>query len=197
MTRFAGLLLAASALLSGASAASAQSLVERDTYRGLAADKRAYRVGDKLTVLITENASASSTARTTTDKSGKLGATASAGVNGDTNSAAAAADLTEDFRGGGKIERTGRLLAQITVTVEAIEGDGNLRVRGEQEITLNEEKQWIGLEGLVRQTDVRSDNTVLSNRLAQAKIRYTGNGLLAEKQRPGILTRFLSWLRIL
>jgi flagellar L-ring protein precursor FlgH len=197
MTRFAGLLLAASALLSGASAASAQSLVERDTYRGLAADKRAYRVGDKLTVLITENASASSTARTTTDKSGKLGATASAGVNGDTNVAAAAADLTEDFRGGGKIERTGRLLAQITVTVEAIEGDGNLRVKGEQEITLNEEKQWIGLEGLVRQTDVRSDNTVLSNRLAQAKIRYTGNGLLAEKQRPGILTRFLSWLRIL
>ncbi|TMG75878.1 MAG: flagellar basal body L-ring protein FlgH, partial [Betaproteobacteria bacterium] len=103
----------------------------------------------------------------------------------------------EDFKGGGKIERAGKLLGRITVAVQSVEANGNLRVKGDQEIFVNEEKQRISVEGSVRPQDILTDNTVLSTRLGQAKIEMIGQGLLAEKQKPGILTRFLSWLGIL
>jgi flagellar L-ring protein precursor FlgH len=171
----------------------ADSLLNRDVYRPLVADQRAYRPGDNLTVLITETASASATAKTVTNKKG--GVTGSASANDD--SVSAGANLGEEFTGGGSVERTGRLLGQITVVVQAVVGSGDLLVKGEQEILVNDDKQWISVEGRVRPSDVRSDNTVLSTRIGDARIKYSGNGLLAEKQKPGILTRFLSWLKIL
>lgn len=173
--------------------AGADSLLDRETYRPLVADQRAYRPGDNLTVLITETASASATAKTITNKKGSV--TGAASANDD--SVSAGANLAEEFAGGGSVERTGRLLAQITVVVQSVDRNGDLLVKGEQEILVNDDKQWISVEGRVRPPDIRSDNTVLSTRVSEAKIKYNGNGLLAEKQKPGILTRFLSWLRIL
>ena len=61
----------------------------------------------------------------------------------------------------------------------------------------NNEVQTLYIEGRARPQDIGANNSILSNRLADAKISYTGDGLLADKQRPGVLTRFLSWLRIL
>ncbi len=178
------------------------SLLEREGYRSLVADQRAYRPGDNLTVLITESATASTTASTTTNKdgttSGSLFANSNTtGTNPYTRTFAPSLELTEDFKGGGKIERAGKLLARITVVVQSVEANGNLRVKGDQEIFVNEEKQRISVEGGVRPQDILTDNTVLSTRLSEAKIELTGQGLLAEKQKPGILTRFLSWLGIL
>jgi len=83
------------------------------------------------------------------------------------------------------------------VRVVDVAPNGDLVVAGQQLIEVNEEKQEIKLEGRVRAVDVSESNTVLSTRLADAKIWYVGDGLLGEKQRPGILTRILSWLRIL
>jgi flagellar L-ring protein FlgH len=182
------------AMAGGISSAGADSLLEKDSYRSLVADQRAYRPGDNLTVLITETATATATAKTTTNKNGSVGAAASAS---NSDALSAAANLKEDFTGGGSIERTGRLLAQLTVAVQSVDERGDLMVKGEQEILVNDEKQWISVEGRVRPSDIRSDNSVLSTRVGDAKIKYTGRGLLAEKQKPGILTRFLSWLGIL
>lgn len=182
------------AILGWGAQTAADSLMDRDSYRSLVADQRAYRSGDSLTVLITETASASATAKTTTNKKGAVNAGANASKS---DTLSAGANLNEDFTGGGSIERTGRLLAQLTVTVQAVDKDGNLWIKGEQEILVNDEKQWIAMEGRVRLSDIRSDNTVLSTRIAEAKINYSGNGLLAEKQKPGVLTRLLSWLGIL
>jgi|SRR5919201_1463154 flagellar L-ring protein precursor FlgH len=197
--RVAGLLLVLSGL--AALAVRADTLLEREGYRPLVADQRALKPGDNLTVLITESAVASTTARTTTDKEGSVSAAASASRNGGdqpySRSLAASLNLAEDFKGGGKIERTGKLLARLTVVVEAVEPNGMLLVRGEQDIVVNEERQHIALVGRVRPQDIATDNTVVSTRLAQATIEMSGQGLLAEKQKPGILTRFLSWLRIL
>ncbi len=61
-------------------------------------------------------------------------------------------------------------------------------------ILVNEEKQEIALSGRVRPYDILANNTVLSSRLADATISYVGEGLLAEQQRPGILSRLLRWL---
>lgn len=89
------------------------------------------------------------------------------------------------------------MVARLTVVIQAIDGDGNLRVKGQQEIVVNGDKQKLVVEGRVRQQDIGSDNTVLSSRLSDARISYTGSGVLNEKQRPGLFTRLLDWLRIL
>jgi flagellar L-ring protein precursor FlgH len=185
----------------GSTSAWCDSLLERESYRPLVADQRAIRPGDNLTVLITESAVASTTAKTTTNKEGSISAAASGSRVNDngpyTRSIAGSIDLSEDFKGGGKIERTGKLLARITVVVESVDPNGMLTVTGEQDIYVNEERQRIAVAGRVRPQDIGTDNTVLSTRLSQARIEMTGQGLLAEKQKPGILTRFLGWLGIL
>lgn len=184
------------ALLAGAAFANvlhADSLYDAQRFRPLVGDPRAIRVGDNLTVVVTEFASVTASARTSTDKDG----TVSGVIRGTNDTKQGSINLAEDFNGGGRIERSGRLVAQITVVVEAIEPNGDLRVRGGQQIEVNNEKQILYVEGTARPQDIQANNTVLSNRLSNSKIRYAGDGLLAEKQRPGILTRFLSWLRIL
>jgi flagellar L-ring protein precursor FlgH len=175
---------------------SAESLYRESTFQSMTADHRAYRVGDALTVLVVENSSAASSADTTTNKSAGLGVSVQ-GVNGATPNRTYALNLNENFAGSGKIQRSGKLLAQLTVTVKAIAPNGDLIVAGNQILEVNDEKQNIVLEGRVRPVDVSESNTVVSTRLADAKISYVGDGILGEKQHPGILTRILSWLGIL
>ena len=181
-------------LAAAASAAvTADPLYREGDFRPLVADSRALRVGDNLTVIVTEFASVTTNARTATDKDGAISGT----LQGTNSSKSGSIGLAEDFSGGGRIERSGKVTAQITVVVQAIEVNGDLRVKGKQDISVNDEVQTLLVEGRVRQQDIGANNTVLSTRLSDAKISYTGDGLLAEKQRPGLLTRFLSWLRLL
>jgi flagellar L-ring protein precursor FlgH len=200
--RYEWIMFVACACLAGPAAWS-ESLLEREGYRPLVADQRALRPGDNLTVLITESAVASTTAKTTTNKEGTVSGSAAANATRNGGNAAygrtltGSLDLTEEFKGGGTIERTGKLLARLTVVVEAVEPNGMLVVSGEQDIVVNEERQRIAVSGRVRPQDIGTDNTVLSTRLSQARIEMRGQGLLAEKQKPGVLTRFLSWLGIL
>jgi flagellar L-ring protein FlgH len=171
----------------------AESLYSEETFRPLTADHRAYRVGDALTVLVFENSSSTNTADTTTNKKGAAGIT----VHSTNSDKKAGVDLNEDFAGSGKIQRSGKLLATLTVSVRAVAPNGDLLIGGQQLIEVNEEKQSILLEGRVRPVDVSESNTVVSSRIADAKISYVGDGVLGEKQKPGVLTRFLSWLGIL
>lgn len=173
--------------------ATAEDLYSRESYDALAADHRALRVGDNLTVVVTEITSSTTDARTTADKDGTVSGSATLHQR----QQQAAFNLNETFNGGGTIERSGKLLARLTVVVQSVENDGNLRVKGEQSIVVNGDKQKLIVEGRVRLQDVAVDNTVLSSRLSEAKISYTGSGVLSEKQRQGLLTRILSWLRIL
>ncbi len=78
-----------------------------------------------------------------------------------------------------------------------MEANGDLIVKGQQYIVLNGDRQKLSLDGRVRPEDVGADNTVLSSRLSNSHISYVGTGVLADKQRAGVLTRLLSWLRIL
>lgn len=184
------LLLALAAL---AAPAGAQSLYDENRFRPLVSDRRALQVGDVLTVLVYENASSSNTAETGTGKSGSVDAS----IGGNTRTNTGRIGLADDFNGSGRIQRTGRLAAQLTVNVTEVLANGDLRVAGRQDIEVNGEKQMLQLQGRVRPVDVSDANTVVSTRLADAAITYVGDGILAEKQRPGLLTRFLSWLGLL
>ncbi|WP_256702038.1 flagellar basal body L-ring protein FlgH [Burkholderia sp. SRS-W-2-2016] len=169
----------------------AADLFQSDTYQSLTADRRASRPGDIVTILVYENSTASNTADTSTKTNvGVQGSVSTmwAGNN------AAQIGLGDNYGGRGQIQRTGRLLAQISANVIEAKPNGDLIVAGEQEIDVNGEKTRIHLQGRVRPIDIAANNTVQSNRLADAKIDYVGEGFITDRSRPGLIPRFLAWL---
>ena len=189
----AGALAAGALSLGIAAGALAESLYSPDTYVAMTSDRRALRQGDVLTVLIVENASAVASADTNADK--KAGVSLSAKTPSIDKTATAA--LSDDFSGSGKIQRTGKLLGTITVVVQSVDSFGNLVIKGEQLIALNGEKQEIRLEGRVRPGDILENNSVVSTRIADARISYIGDGILGDRQRQGLISRVLTWLGLL
>lgn len=171
----------------------AENLYNVDSYHALTSDRRAYQVGDILTVVVLENSSASATAGTKTDKSND----AAVKFLSPTSQKNYSLGLNEDFNGNGKIARSGKLLAQLSVTVGEIANNGDLFVKGEQLIEINGEKQSINLQGRVRSRDIDENNTILSSKIADAKITYIGDGVLADSQHKGWLSRVISILGLL
>lgn len=178
------------ALLS--TAAPAQTLLNDDNFRSLTSDNRARAVGDLLTVLVQESSSATTSANT------NLGRSNGVSVKAYSPSRDQAAGLTSNnqFDGKGQTQRAGRLLAQLTVAVVEVARNGDLLVYGDQMLEINQESQRIRVEGRVRTTDISESNTVLSSRLADAKIAYVGEGEVSERQRPSWWNKFLSWFGI-
>ena len=80
------------------------------------------------------------------------------------------------------------------MTVSAVLANGELLVSGEQFIELNNDSQEIKVSGRVRPLDILANNTVLSTRLADAKISFTGEGLLVNRAKPGVITQIINWL---
>ena len=72
--------------------------------------------------------------------------------------------------------------------------NGNLVVEGKRQLTVNEEDQFIIISGIVRPDDISSDNVVSSQYIANARIAYTGKGVINDKMRPGWFTRILDWV---
>ena len=169
------------------------SMINPDTYRGLAADPRAHQVGDTLTVVVTETARATASANTDADSSVQLGA------NTQTHNSSHSLGLgtSGNDAGEGKTSRAGTLQAQLAVRVVAVEGDGMLRIHGEQTVVVNGEKQQFALTGLVRSEDISATNTILSNRISEANIEFTGHGDVSEAQRRGVLYRITRWLGLI
>lgn len=167
----------------------AENLYSEKTFRALASDKRAHLPGDALTVLIYESSSASTSADTSLQRSNEVGIRASG--NRTTQKLDVAVNNT--FDGGGTVQRAGRLLAQMTVTVTGTARNGDLLILGEQQLEINSDRQKIRVEGRVRPLDISESNTVLSYRIADAKISYLGDGDLAARQRPGLWSRLFTW----
>lgn len=174
-----------------------ESLYNEAKFESLTTVRRAALPGDTLTVLIYENATASATADASTEKTGGVGISLGTTHNSRTDTVGAKGNLSEDFSGKGRIQRSGRLVAQLTVTVREVYPNGDLAVAGQQLIEVNGEKQQIVLKGRVRRLDIGEGNSVASSRLADAQITFVGDGILAEKQRPGLISRFLGWLGLL
>lgn len=160
----------------------AQSLYREGSYRPLIGDNKAFRAGDALTVQIYENSSASTTADTATRRKNGLAAEASYGYV-TPRVAKAGISVGGDFDGGGRTQRANRLLTTVTVTVQDVLPNGDLRVAGDQAVTVNNEPQKVTLEGRVRPVDISDSNVVLSTRLADARISYTGSGDVSERSR--------------
>ena len=96
--------------------------------------------------------------------------------------------------GSGKITGSGKLSAEITAKVIEVMPNGNLIIEGRKEVTIDKEKRFIILSGIVRPEDVEFDNTVSSSKIADARIEYTGTGVISDKQSPGFLHRVFDWV---
>lgn len=171
--------------------AASENLYDEGSFRAPASDKRARLPGDALTVLIYETSSATASGDTSLQRKNGIAIQTDLSDNSPRHLNLA---LNNDFDGGGTVQRMGRLLAQMTVTVTRVAANGDLWLLGEQLVEINSDRQRIRLEGRVRPLDISDANTVLSFRLAEAKISYVGDGDLAARQRPGFLSRVFEWL---
>jgi flagellar L-ring protein precursor FlgH len=173
--------------------ASTQALAQPATdFVSLASDRVAYRVGDTLTVLVFESSTGSRSAGARSSRS--------IGVDAEARRATsyqAGLDVDGAFEGEGANGRSGALAAQISVTVEAVEPNGDLKVRGEQILNIDGERTRIRLTGRARPVDISTHNTVLSSRMAGVVIDYDGQGALTRSARPGLIVRILNFLGLL
>ncbi|MFZ5775709.1 MAG: flagellar basal body L-ring protein FlgH [Thermodesulfobacteriota bacterium] len=168
----------------------------------LYADSRARRVGDIVLVRIVETSNAKKEANTKTQRestvTGGVGSLfgletwlANKNSNFTPSLTELNAGLTNDFQGKGSTDRKSNVTATISARVVEVTTEGNLSIRGYQEVKVNNETQHIILSGIVRPSDITPDNAVLSSHIADARIEYSGQGTLGDKQQPGWLARGL------
>ncbi|MCM2271766.1 MAG: flagellar basal body L-ring protein FlgH [candidate division Zixibacteria bacterium] len=163
----------------------------------LYSDVKAYNVGDLLTVLVYEQNTASNQVETKTEKSSTTSTSGGAGEGPIFKlipKFGFDADSKNDFNGKGENLRQGVLRGKISVTVVAKKDNGDLVVEGSRVIGISGDRETMTLTGVVRQKDIRSDNTVDSYQIADAEIHYTGKGNANTAARPGFFSRILGWL---
>jgi flagellar L-ring protein FlgH len=161
----------------------------------------ARRVGDTLTIKLSErtNASKSSSTKTSKSTSAELGGVKIAGqpvTHNGVDLLSAGIENESEFDGQGDSSQSNRLEGDITVTVAQRLPNGNLLVRGQKWIAINQGKEYVRIQGIVRPIDINPDNTISSLKVADAMISYGGNGALADASTPGLLSRFFNfgWL---
>jgi len=167
---------------------------------GYLEDTRAVRVGDLVLVRIDESADASgdSTTQLSRDSSSDMGFNAF-GLADAIKAAKPGLDPTHilqlmakaDFNGNGNTSRKGQLKGSIAVRVTRAMPNGDMFLEGTKVILLNNEEYHLYISGLIRRTDIEQDNSVLSSRIADAEVEFTGRGDIADQQRKGILGRVL------
>jgi flagellar L-ring protein FlgH len=170
------------------------NLFPHDNWAALASDRRPERVGDTVTILISENQQASNTVRKGSRKRSTIDGKISAGQKLDET---AGLSIGGTYDGEGTNARSDRVVAQLTATVTQVEPNGDLRISGWQRLNINGEFTNIKVSGRIRRDDVSSDNTVPSSRLADAMIDYNGRGFASRSAKPGVVTRIFNWLGIL
>lgn len=170
-------------------------------------DPRARRVGDVLTIHLVESTNASKSATTNTKKQDTVdianpslfGTTVqwnaparSPFVNRSNLNLGASLSSDQEFKGDAGSSQKNSLTGSVSVTVAEVLANGNLVVRGEKQIVINQGSEHVQLTGIVRPQDIQPDNSVLSTQVADARISYGGRGALADANQHGWLTRFFN-----
>ena len=200
----------------GSQTAPAQATVDPAAYRGagdgslwvddgslseMFINPKAHRVGDIVTIKIVENSKATNKATTKTDRTTatSVGLTElfvlenkfPSGSNFFNPFSPVTSEYGNQFDGSGSTARSGALTAYISARIVQVKPNGNLIIEGNREVRVNHENQIITLTGEVRPRDITPDNIVQSTYIADARISYSGSGVLNDQQRPGWLARIL------
>jgi flagellar L-ring protein precursor FlgH len=149
---------------------------------GLFGDRKAYRVGDLITILLREKTNALKEASGVVERTSENNALSAlqldklATAGGFPLSTDSSLGSTISNDGSGSASQMNQLGGDITVSVVRVLQNGNLVVRGEKLITLNHGDEYVQVSGVVRPDDIQPDNTILSKRIANAQITYSGEG---------------------
>jgi flagellar L-ring protein precursor FlgH len=162
---------------------------------GLVEDFKARTKGDILTVVISETASASKEATTGTSRASEVAAGIPNLMGLEKSGISKYMDLTKllnasassKFDGSGSTMRKENLNATIAARVIDVLANGNLLIEGRRNVLVNHEDQIIVLTGMVRPRDITPDNMVNSTFIADARISYSGKGIISDRQQPGWL----------
>lgn len=168
-------------------------------------DHRARRIGDLVTVIVSEKSEASRQASTNlghdasvdAEVTGLLGAPTHMGLpglwgKGKDFSPSVGAGTSNSFSGSGTTSRKESLTTMVAARVLEILPDGNFLVEGRREVSVNDETQFLYVRGIARPVDISPYNTISSSALADAEILYDGTGAITSAQRPGWMYRLLS-----
>lgn len=157
----------------------------------LVADVRAFRPGDVLTVVLNETTQASKSADTNYNKSSSVDIP-NFTIGGSTVKADTGISADRKFSGGATSTQQNALQGALTVIVQEVLPNGLLRVHGEKNLNLNQGEEFLRVSGFVRAEDIDAENRISSQRVANARIAYSGRGRLADANSSGWLTRFFS-----
>lgn len=157
----------------------------------------AQHVGDVVTIHLVESTAAQKSSSTTTKKSSTddlpgptiLGRPVT--VHG-TQILGASLDHKSEFDGSGDSAQSNQLSGDITVTVSKRLANGNLLVRGQKWIAINQGREYVRIQGIIRPIDIQPDNTILSTKVADASISYGGKGAIADANQQSWLQRFFN-----
>ncbi|MDT8399361.1 MAG: flagellar basal body L-ring protein FlgH [Pseudomonadales bacterium] len=165
---------------------------ERRGSLSLFEDSRPRRLGDVLTVVLNEQVSASKNSAANASRSSSASLSPNQFPDGLTDLTKLGFDVSgeSDFSGGGGSQANNSFTGTITVSVLEVLSNGNLRVGGEKQITINQGTEYIRFSGVVHPRAVSGLNTIPSNQVADARIEYTGDGYINQAQRMGWLQRF-------
>lgn len=170
-------------------------------------DYKSRHIGDILTINILENASASNSNSTNTSKTqatsstltNLLGLPANLGVGnvlgtGNSMNLNNGLNSSNAFTGAGTKSKKDSITGTMAARVTEVLPSGNLVIEGHKEIVVDNEKQTITLSGIIRQKDIDASNTIASTSIADAKIAYSGSGILSDANRPGWLMALINWI---
>lgn len=158
-------------------------------------DNRARKVGDSLVVQLMEETNASKKSSTSTAK------TQGVNIDGPTifgrpvthngvEILTTNIDSDQGFDGEGSSSQSNKLTGAISVLVQEVLPNGNLVVEGEKWLTINQGEEFVRLKGIVRPSDIETDNSIASWKVANAEITYGAEGVLADANRMGWFGRF-------
>lgn len=157
-----------------------------------ATDRRANKVGDILTVSFSERFQATKSQNAANGKASTFDMSLPGVLGLDQLEDSLSTGATSSFTGSGSAAQSNSLTGQMSVTVARVYDGGNLEILGQKKLTLNNGDEYIRVRGIVRPEDISSNNVVLSDRIANAEIKYIGAGDTADSAKAGWLTRTLT-----
>jgi flagellar L-ring protein precursor FlgH len=161
-------------------------------YAPLYLGQRAHRVGDLVTVVLTERTQTSKSTSASMSRDGSISITPPSVGPFSFNPNVLNSGGSSSFNGGGDASQTSTLRGDLTVTIAEVRPNGTALVRGEKVMQFSQGEEWVQLSGIIRLTDVDQDNRIASPRIADAQITYAGKGGVQQASRQGWLSKFFN-----
>ena len=173
------------------------SLFKENYVNNIYSDSKAHRVGDIIAVILSESTQANKNAKTELKKETDTALDPIVGLGGlpatiSGKSIQFGIKQNSKFKGDSKADQGNSLSGDISVHVLRVLPNGNLMIRGEKWLTLNNGDEYIRLTGVIRPKDINSNNTIMSTKIANARIQYAGTGSFADSNEQGWLTKFFN-----